>query len=717
MTFKQRLYLLIAAAIIGLSVVGAFSFHNLGRVYEAASYANVNTVPSLDILDAALRDFGKLRVRVYRHVMNTDPAKLPETEQKLFESFQAMAKDFDNYEKVISDARDKELLATDRKALEEYRQSLNATLEAMRSHRAADALVQLEKTRTLSEKVYDGLSEHFTYNKELGDKAAAEAQKIQSTANTVTSLVLLTTIVIALGIGIMIVRISSRQLGGDPAYAAECVGRIANGKLDEEIRLNAGDKSSLLADMAHMQDTIRKLLQEMDHMSAEHDKGDIDVVIAAKSYPGQFCTMAEGINAMVAGHLSVKRKAMACVMEFGRGNFDAPLEQFPGKKAFINENIEQVRRNLKALIEDTSTLAAAATRGQLDLRADATRHEGDFRRIVQGINDTLDAIILPLNDAMGVLKAVEGGDLSQSIQANYQGKLKELSDSVNSMVDRLSTVVQEVRTSADALTTASEQISATSQSLSSSASQQSSSVEETSASMEQMSSSINQNTDNASVTDGIAAKAATQAVEGGKAVTDTVAAMKSIANKIGIIDDIAYQTNLLALNAAIEAARAGEHGKGFAVVAAEVRKLAERSQVAAQEISQVATDSVSLAEHAGNLLDEIVPSIKKTSDLVQEITAASKEQALGVGQINGAMSQLTQTTQQNAAASEELAATAEEMTGQAEQLQQLMGFFRTRGGNQSSHGRNTFAVQAPKAAVKEEPRGVSNEACGDFVQF
>jgi uncharacterized phage infection (PIP) family protein YhgE len=159
-----------------------------------------------------------------------------------------------------------------------------------------------------------------------------------------------------------------------------------------------------------------------------------------------------------------------------------------------------------------------------------------------------------------------------------------------------------------------------------------------------------------------------------------VAAMKSIASKIGIIDDIAYQTNLLALNAAIEAARAGEHGKGFAVVAAEVRKLAERSQIAAQEIGELARGSVSKAESAGKLLDQMLPSINKASDLVQEITAASTEQSSGVGQINTAMDQLNQLTQQNASASEELAATAQEMSGQAEELQRVMGFFKMRSG-------------------------------------
>jgi methyl-accepting chemotaxis protein len=286
------------------------------------------------------------------------------------------------------------------------------------------------------------------------------------------------------------------------------------------------------------------------------------------------------------------------------------------------------------------------------------------------------SIVRPLNRAVGVADSLAAGDLSVQVEVDSRDETGKLLASMQNMTERLRSVMGDVRSAADSLSSASEEVSATSQSLSQASTEQAASVEETTASVEQMSASISQNTESAQITDGIAGKAANDAVEGGRAVREMVVAMKQIADKIGIIDDIAYQTNLLALNAAIEAARAGDHGKGFAVVAAEVRKLAERSQVAAQEIGGVASNSVQLAEQAGRLLDEIVPNIQKTSDLVQEITAASQEQSTGAGQINIAMGQMNQITQQNASASEELAATAEEMNAQASQLQELISYFR-----------------------------------------
>ena len=356
-----------------------------------------------------------------------------------------------------------------------------------------------------------------------------------------------------------------------------------------------------------------------------------------------------------------------------------------------------ITRSVTGPLSHAVDAAGAVASGDLDYRIDA--HGADeaaalLQRFVQmqsslrerqQADDERTATALAEHQAAQqtaeeINAAVDGatqGDFTQRIALDGKAEFHaNLCNKFNQLIDTVSGTIAEVRSAAAQLSAASDQVSQTSQSLAHSASQQAASVEETTASLHEISASVKQNAESATVTDGIATQAASQAMEGGQAVSQTADAMKSIAHKIGIIDDIAYQTNLLALNAAIEAARAGEHGKGFAVVAAEVRKLAERSQVAAREIGDLAGNSVHLAEKAGHLLERMVPSIHKTSELVQEIAAASGEQSDGVGQITGAMNHLNSSTQQTAAASEQLSATAEELSAQAGRLQDLMAFFR-----------------------------------------
>jgi len=526
--------------------------------------------------------------------------------------------------------------------------------------------------------------------------------------------------------------------------AMACVAEFSKGNFDAPLEQFPGKKAFINEIVERLRTNLKAFIHEMHHMSEEHNLGDIDVVIATDKFEGAYRTMAQGVNEMVHGHIAVKKKAMACVAEFGKGNFDATLEKFPGKKVFINETIEQVRANLKAVIAEIMDLSGAAVEGKLSVRADASKHPGDYRRIVQGVNDTLDAVINPLKVSAHYVERISKGDIPQPIVEAYHGDFNAIKNNLNTliaamhaitnaaeeiasgnltvvleerspedklmqafsaMVAGLTRTVSDVRTIAAEVASASGAISTTSIQVSKGASAQAAAAEQASSSMEQMSSNIKQNADNAQQTDKIANKSARDAQESGKSVLEAVSAMKEIASKISIIEEIARQTNLLALNAAIEAARAGEHGKGFAVVAAEVRKLAERSQKAAGEINQLSGATLRVSEKSGEMLDRLVPDIQRTAELVQEITAASKEQDTGAEQINKALQQLEQVIQQNASASEEMASTTEELSSQAEQLVGALSFFQT-GDEAHAPARSASATPAAVAAatLTRQPR-------------
>jgi len=322
-------------------------------------------------------------------------------------------------------------------------------------------------------------------------------------------------------------------------------------------------------------------------------------------------------------------------------------------------------RPLNASVDAARDLAI----GKLDIEIDDSRQDE-----VGMLLTAMKEMILSNRNMAPVAGEIAKGNLRVSVQE--RSSHDELGLSLKEMLGKLSEVIQNVRMASGNVSSGSQALSSASQEMSQGATEQASSAEEASASTEEMTANIRQNADNAQQTEGIAIKTAQDAEEGGKAVKDTLAAMKEIANKISIVEEISRQTNLLALNAAIEAARAGDHGKGFAVVAAEVRKLAERSQVAAGEISTLSVSSVDVAEKAGNLLEVIVPNIRKTAELVQEISAASKEQDSGADQIGKSIQQLDMVIQQNASSSEEMASTAEELSSQAESLEEIISFFQ-----------------------------------------
>jgi len=498
----------------------------------------------------------------------------------------------------------------------------------------------------------------------------------------------------------------------------------------DEIAINGEALASQLrADMAH--DALRGDVLAAYIAGSKKDKSEEAIV--RKSLKEHQDNFREAIKILEAAQLNgdikqalvkvrpaldIYLKTTATTADLAFTDILAAEAKLPEVRAAF-ENLEKELGVLSKFIEESSKQTRAAGDKTVEVSEYSMAIAALFAgAILFAIGLFVTRLITrPLREALSAAESVAKGDLTVHVASSARDETGQLLEAIKAMVGKLSQIIAEVRGAADSLAGASEQVSATAQSISQAASEQAASVEETSASVEQMGASIAQNAQSAKLTDGMASQAAKEAAEGGQAVLHTVEAMKSIAGKIGIIDDIAYQTNLLALNAAIEAARAGEHGKGFAVVAAEVRKLAERSQVAAQEIGQLAGSSVQMAERAGKLLETMVPSISKTSDLVQEIAAASEEQAGGVSMVNGAIGQLNQATQQNASASEELAATAEEMSGQAEQLQQLMGFFKLDGTTEmpAGAGKPRAARQSKLSKLAAAPAGAPEES--EFRRF
>ncbi|WP_275114550.1 methyl-accepting chemotaxis protein [Thermomonas paludicola] len=491
---------------------------------------------------------------------------------------------------------------------------------------------------------------------------------------------------------------------------------LASGQFTDAIRVDTQDElRDIGRSMENVAGSLRKFAQAQQTLFQQHQDGHINERIDDEAFPGAFGVMADQVNTLVASHIDMNSRVVEVVANYARGDLSQDIERYPGQKARITEAVDSVKSAMLAVNAEIKSLVDAAVAGDFSHRGDADRFEFVYRGLIDQLNTLMATADEGLREVGGLLASVADGDLMQRVDVKLPGQFGQLADDANRTVDGLAEIVSEIRQTSDGISAAAGEIAAGNSDLSMRTEQQAAALEETASSMEELTSTVKQNADNARQANQLAIGAAGVAESGGEVVQKVVRTMgeiqtssRRIADIIGVIDGIAFQTNILALNAAVEAARAGEQGRGFAVVAAEVRSLAQRSAGAAKEIKQLITDSTlkveegsALVDQAGKTMGEIVGSVKRVTDIMADISAASQEQSSGIEQVNQAITQMDEGTQQNAALVEQASASAESMRQQAGTLVAAVAAFRTAS---AAATRKPPVAAAPLHAVPEHAR-------------
>jgi len=438
---------------------------------------------------------------------------------------------------------------------------------------------------------------------------------------------------------------------------------------------------------------IRLLVEDAGSLARAAVAGDLRLRADARRHGGDFRRIVEGVNGALDAVTGPLSAAASLLQAVSRGELPERVEgRFPGDFAEMRASLERSVAALRALADDVRTLTAAGVEGRLSARADASRHAGEYRAVVLGVNATLDAVIAPVQESSQVLERIAARDLSARVERAFRGEHARIRDAVNATASALEEAIGQVSRTADQVSAAASEIASSSMTVAAGASQQAVSIQETSRSLEAMAEAARHSAESADQARALASGTDAAASRGNDAVEALRLAMgrartaaQGTSQIIKDMSEIAFQTNLLALNAAVEAARAGEAGRGFAVVAEEVRGLALRSKEAAGRTEALIRESLSQVEAGARtgdqvaaVLREVTAAVERVAAVVGEIRQGAVAQSQGIEQVRKAVAEVDGVTQTNAASSEETSSSAEALAAQAESLASMVRSFRIR---------------------------------------